>query len=141
MKNQGGKRTFYYAAVYRSDLTKNIIPVFQLFSEKHDIPSLSDVLSIFNRDLKVHSGSKNPVSMVTVDFSFALMNAVCKSFNDCSLFVYLELVYRTFVKKEPTPMPLTVIASCSVPVIKLFSDKLACLLRGQKKVVSLLLAK
>ena len=44
VKNQNGKRTFYYSAVFRSELTNNIIPVLEFFSEKHDIISISDVL-------------------------------------------------------------------------------------------------
>ena len=98
-------------------------------------------MSFIYRDLKLFSGSSLPISVVTVDFSFALMNAVCRSFNDCSLFLYLELAYRSFVLKESLPIKLTVIASCSVHVIKFFCDKLTNLTRPQKKVVSHVFAK
>ena len=125
VSNQNGKRTFYYSAVFKSELTNNIIPVFQFFSQRHDIPALSGIISEFDRDMKLASNSsKACISVVIVDFSFALMNAVSIGINKCSLFLYIELTHRIFVKQELMPLEITIIASCSVHVIKFFSNKL-----------------
>ena len=58
VKKQDNTRTFYYAAVYRSELTGAIIPLMEFFANRHDIASLSDILTCFNRYLKIFSGSK-----------------------------------------------------------------------------------
>lgn len=69
------------------------------------------------------------------------MNAISKAFNDCSLFVFIDLSYKVFIKKEMVPLKLTVIGSCTAHVMKFFCNKLVPIVRTQKKVVSLVFAK
>ena len=139
VKKQDNTRTFYYAAVYRSELTGAIILLMEFFANRHDIASLWDISTCFHRDLKFFSGSKCPMSIISVEFSFALMNSVSRAFNDCSLFIYNNLAYRLFIKKEDLPIALVTIASCSVQVIKIFSDKMSLLPKCPKKQLRLFL--
>ena len=81
------------------------------------------------------------ISIISVDFSFALINSVSRAFNDCSLFIYIDLAYRLFIKKEDLPISLVTIASCSVHVIKFFCDKMSSLPKSPKKTAATLFAK
>lgn len=88
------KRQFYYSIVYRSELTNSIIPLHQFISTQHDIANLSNCMSIFSRKLNLVSGRTNPIDTAVVDFSFALMNAISLSFNQCNLLLYIDMTYR-----------------------------------------------
>ena len=140
VKNKNG-RVFYYSAVFKSEITGDIIPVLQFLSCKHDVPSLSSPLAMFMRELRLFSGEVNPLSTVVTDFSFALMNAVSLSINNCSLLIYLDLAYRKFVELKEIPVDITPIASCSVHVIKFFSDRLKDFNKRSKTLLLLNFAK
>ena len=111
--------------MYWSGISQEIVPLFEFMSAKHNVPTLSGFMTEFNADLKKYSGSINPVKTITLDFSFALMNAASMAFNGCNLIIYIDMVYRKFVQKRPVHCNITIIASCSVHVIKFFSDRLA----------------
>ena len=116
------RKQFYYSIVYRNMLNNEIMPVMQSICSNHDISNLSNIFNLFSRELKISSNKNNPVELITIDFSFALMNAISLAFNGCSLYLYLEQAYRKFVLNEP--INLTVIASCSVHIFKFVCDKL-----------------
>ena len=54
-KSNEEKRQFYYTAVYKSEVSNEIVPVFDLLSCEHDIPSISYPLGKFYRDLKLRA--------------------------------------------------------------------------------------
>lgn len=140
VKNIGG-RAFYYSGVFRSELTNEIIPALQFFSCRHDVANITNVLNLFMRELRLFSGLDNPLTLVVIDFSFALMNSVSLSLNNCSLIIYLDLAYMQFIENKPLPIKLTCLASCSVHVIKFFSDQLKVFDRHHKKILLLNFAK
>ena len=124
-KSKGStKRQFYYSMVYRSEISNEIVPLSEFISSSHDINNLSTLLSICSRELKKSTGQSNSIDVIVIDFSFALINSASLAFNQCNLFCYLQLWYQKFVKNELENINLTIIASCSVHVIKFFSDKI-----------------
>ena len=116
------KRQFYYALVYRSELSNEIVPLAEFISSSHDVENLTTLLTICSRELK--TSTSRSMDLITVDFSFALMNAATLAFNQCNLFNYLQLIHQKFIKGDLDMLKVTIICSCSVHVIKFFSDKL-----------------
>ena len=140
VKNVDGK-IFYYSIVFKSKLSNDIIPLYQFLASKHDIPNITSCLAVFVRELKIFSGQERPISEIVIDFSFALMNSVCIAFNNCSLLIYLDILYRQCIQNMPPVCSLTYISSCSVHVIKFFTDKLKIFDRPSKKTLQLNFAK
>ena len=118
------KRQFYYTAVYRSELSQEIVPIFQFIASDHDVASLSSIFNIFARKLRLFASKESPIDVIVVDFSFSLMNSVSVAFNGCSLPIYLDYAHRKFALNLEILIELTIIASCSTHIIKFFSDKL-----------------
>ena len=118
------RRPFYYSLVYRSELTNEVIPLYEFISSNHDINTITFLLGILNRKMKKFSAKTCPIKTIVVDFSFALMNSVTMAFNGFNLFVYLEVVHRKFISKDPIVDEFTLVSSCSVHVIKFFADRL-----------------
>ena len=94
----GGRRQFYYSAVYRNPISGEITPVFQCISAFHDVASLLAPFKIFSRKLKLVSTKS--LKTITTDFSFALMQTVCQSFNDCNLYCYLLMLHSQITEKK-----------------------------------------
>ena len=68
-------------------------------------------------------------------------NAVCLAFNDASLFAYLDLAYRVLIKKQYYPFKLTVVASCTVHVMKFFSAQIKEMPKELKTAIMLIFGK
>ena len=134
VQQMGEKRTFYYAMVYRSELSSEVVQIFELLSSKHNVSSLSSYLRDFRNDICEYLGQKSPIKTIVVDFSFALMNAVSLAFNDCNLAMYLDFVYDCTVGGQKTKHEFVYIASCYVHVMKFMTSQISKnLLRLQRK--------
>lgn len=108
----GKRRQFYYSIVYRNPLSGDITPIFQCISAFHDVASLTNAFRIFSRSLKLTS--PNSLKVITVDFSFALMQTLCQSFNECNLYVYLLLMHgKVSGKSQTAHLEFKILASCS----------------------------
>ena len=137
--NNTGIRQFYYSIVYRSPITQEILPIFQCISSCHDVASLNNVFQIFSRMLKLTS--PNSLKVLTVDFSFALMQTLSQSFNGCDLNIFLLLIYSQIIEKKNQYIKFVMLASCSTHVLKFFTDKLKKFDKNSKKILTLNFAK
>ena len=64
------------------------------------------------------------------------------AFNDCSLFIYLDNAYKSFIRGESTPKKFTIIAICSTHAIKFISDRISSFYsKTEKRTVLLNFAK
>jgi len=94
--NAKGKRVFYYAGVVNID--GKIIPLLNFVSSEHNIAAISYYLMRFKHCF----GQKWPIfRTVVLDFSMALLNAVCESWNKLSLIDYINNCYKYCKSDEP----------------------------------------
>lgn len=76
------KYIFLYQIVVEGE--EQILPVFQMLSTKHDTISIQYWLQVLIKNAK-----QTPHECVS-DFSFALLNAITLSFNNCRLETYVK---------------------------------------------------
>lgn len=85
-QNQKSGAIFLYQAI-ASDVSQ-IVPLFQMLSEKHDANIIQYWLGEW-----LCSGGIIPHEVIT-NFSFALLNAVARAFNNCNLSDYVKLCLK-----------------------------------------------
>lgn len=83
----------------RSEKTDATIPICEFILSKHDVPSIENYLTVFNRECKLVS-KKKIFETITCDYSFALLNAITKAFCSLDLVNYLEKQYETIYEKK-----------------------------------------
>jgi len=94
--NVKGKRIYYYAGVV--NINGKIIPLLNFVSSEHNISAISCYLMRFKHCF----GQKWPIfRTVVLDFSMALLNAVCESWNKLSLIDYINNCYKYCKSDEP----------------------------------------
>lgn len=84
--NGDSKYVFLYQVVMKGE--DGILPVFQMISAQHDTISFDYWLKSF-----VKKTDRIPEE-VSCDFSLALLNGICLSFNECRLKTYVTDCYR-----------------------------------------------
>lgn len=86
-------RILFYAGVITTESNRRLYPVFSMLSSTHDTRAILKLLNDFkyvcqkNRNWPAFSG-------VVTDFSLAIINAACLSFNNCVLLDYLNMCYE-----------------------------------------------
>jgi len=104
--NEKGKRVFYYAGVVNID--GKLIPLLNFVSSEHNIAAISCYLMRFKHCF----GQKWPVfRTVVLDFSMALLSAVCESWNKLSLIDYINNCYK-YCKSDKPNQQFIVILLC-----------------------------
>ena len=131
--SKGKSRQFYYSGAFKSKKNNFTIPAFEFISSKHDIASLGSQMKFFARDLSLRANNSTPVKIVVTDFSFAIMNSVSLAFNDCSLLIYLDMIFKLIAKGENAYNNLTILATCSTHSIKFIADKISAHFGKDKK--------
>lgn len=96
------KRVYYYCGVCA--VKKNVDdikekarlqPMFEALSGEHDAHNLRLLLEDIKKDYEVkYPHSKWPIRYAITDFSFALINAICKAWNNMSVLRYINLTYK-----------------------------------------------
>ena len=109
------------------------MPAFENISSKHDIASLGSQMKFFARDLSLRANNSAPLRIVVTDFNFAIMNSVSLAFNDCSLPIYLDMIFKSIAKDENAYNNLTILATCSTHLIKFVAVKISAHLGKDKK--------
>lgn len=97
-----GKVIYYYAAVARDTTQqlkeqekRKIIPIFEAVSGAHDAFNIGLVLLEFKHHFDVkYPKMEWPIKNVVCDMSYALMNAVCHTWNKMKLIDYINLTYE-----------------------------------------------
>jgi len=111
-KNKRSGPIFLYQAVASG--ISGIVPLFQMLSEKHDANIIQYWMSEWLR-----CGGKIPHEVIT-DFSFALLNAVARAFNSCSLPQYIKICLK-YLNCEQVTMPLCRIRLDIAHIIKMIA--------------------
>lgn len=109
-KNKRSCAIFLYQAVASG--ISGIVPLFQMLSEKHD----ANIIQYWMNEW-LRCGGKIPCEVIT-DFSFALLNAVTRAFNSCSLPQYIKTCLK-YLNCEEVTMPTCRIRLDIAHVIKM----------------------
>lgn len=114
-QNQKSGAIFLYQAVASG--VNEIVPLFQMLSEKHDANIIQYWLGEWLR-----SGGTVPNEVIT-DFSFALLNAVAGAFNNCNLSNYIKLCLKclNYNKDAKTIVPKCFIRLDIAHIIKMIA--------------------
>jgi hypothetical protein len=115
-----------YSLVARDIKYKSIIPIGEFVTTSHSSNSISNKLSIIRDTLVDNYPTRNEKSypdIVVVDFSWASIHAINKTFNyNCSILSYLEWTHEILVLNKPNHllkiMNNTIIYLCSVHILK-----------------------
>lgn len=121
------KVIFYYALIltYKNtmtDVSQIAFPISEMLTERHDIESikswLDSTLLFFRNKLNIEL----PIfKRIITDKSFANLNAICESFNNCRFSQYLQDTYN-FVTKSLNIERYTIIHLCCAHLMKNLSD-------------------
>ena len=92
---------FIYSLVFHDKDRKIILPLAEFISTAHDSHTISTYLSKIKDDLE-RSIPKNGFQIapfICTDFSWSLLNAVCKVFNSCDFDFYIKWCYEMMFKR------------------------------------------
>ena len=111
------KRVNYYAAVLPGNGRGHPpLPVAEYMTSDNGVASLTSWLMNFLYDAEKIATLK--VQRVETDFSYALLHAVNKAFNDCSLVNYVNTCYKIATEAEVPNPPQTILHICTNHAIK-----------------------
>lgn len=107
----GEKKIFYYAGVTPdTSLELNpkerhkVLPLFECISNAHDGFNIGVLLSEFKTEFhKMFPTMPWPIKHAVTDFSYALLNAICWSWNQKKLIDYINCIYDSLKSKTPWP--------------------------------------
>ncbi|XP_030590058.1 uncharacterized protein LOC115783395 [Archocentrus centrarchus] len=92
------------------------LPVTELITNSHSIPSISHWLMEFKR--KLSHKTKIQISQVETDYSWALINSVLISFNKEDISVYLARAFNIVHGRTTGMTNFTVLHLCSAHIVK-----------------------
>lgn len=104
------KRILYYAIVVNKNGT--ILPIAEMITAVHDTVTISIFLKTFRHFVRIKRFAWPLFSIIVVDWSWALINAIMNEWNNMTVSEYLEKVYTTLNKKEKIDSNLIIVHSC-----------------------------
>lgn len=111
------KQVLYYALVLPGmGKNKPPLPVTEMVTNSHSIPSISHWLLEFKR--KLSYTTKRRIAQVETDYSWALINSVLLSFNKENISVYLDRAFELVSGQTETIPSFTVLHLCSAHILK-----------------------
>ena len=92
---------FLFSIVFHDKDKKLIMPLAEFISTAHDSHSISGYLYSIKLELErvLTKQTFQVAPIICTDFSFALLNAVCNVFNNCTLEFYLKWCFEVLFKK------------------------------------------
>ena len=115
------KRVLYYALVLPGmGKDKPPLPVTELLTNSHSIPSISYWLMEFER--KLSYTTKRRITQVETDYSWALINSVLLSFNKENISMYLIRAFEIVSGQTEQIPKFTVLHLCSAHIMKAVSQ-------------------
>ena len=111
-------KVFYHSVVLPADEWQPTLAVMELITCSHTVRNICSSLNIFIEKLKKYSLKWPIISIVESDFSKAMLQTCCKSFNNVDLQIYLNQTYVECEDPLIEAQPRTLIHVCSSHVIK-----------------------
>lgn len=112
------KRVFYYCLVLSKLENKPPIAVSEFITTGHSVRNISSSLDIFVEAIRKYTTIWPLVDLIEVDFSKAMIQSSCKSFNNFDLPIYLDKCHSLITKPEVENEDFTNIHVCSSHLIK-----------------------
>lgn len=119
----GRDNVFLYSAI----MQPGNIPVFEFLSADHRSVAIQSMMETFlNSVSAVNQGRRVTGLFVVVDYSYAMIHAVVKSFNECNLVTYLRTCHKIIMKKADALniTSMCIVVLCASHVIKAVSRRL-----------------
>jgi hypothetical protein len=96
--------------------SKNILSVADFFNSNHSSYSINKYLISIKHTLLKVSGTKSILpSIIVTDHSFALMNSVVQTFDNCSLLEYLHYVFE-LLHNETSKKTIESVLPCKLQI-------------------------
>lgn len=121
VKINGQKATFLYSIVCHDVQRKQIIPVFEFITTSHTSESIAKYITYGISRINQNPGTDKVFSLapiIVMDFSYAIINGVLNSCNNCSLTKYIDYCYNLLKKNDFTNYMPTHIYLCSTHFLK-----------------------
>jgi hypothetical protein len=126
---EGQSKPLLYSLVFHDKAKEFIFPLAEFLTTAQDSHSISSYLSTIKLELKrvIPKRSVQVAPVIVTDFSWALINGIMSTFNNCTADVYLNWCYDVLFKKESSYIILNVINVvqyiCSTHFLKLMIKK------------------
>ena len=122
------KRIYYYALVTGGNHNKSVtVPVAEMISNDHTVPSILHFLNKFKHALTKRKGKVANPKRIETDYSFPMINSVLLCFNNESIGKYLcrawNVLNFTYTKKQLSSF--TVLHLCASHMIKNFRNNIS----------------
>ena len=125
IKNKGlkptGKQVYFYALVVAGNTEEKIasMPLAEFMTNRHTAPTITHWLEEFLLSIQKFKGTKYLPSVVVTDFSWALLNSVCKTFNGRPLIDYINKCYVAMTENDNKFLDdKTIIHICAAHLLK-----------------------
>lgn len=116
------KAIFYYALAVRHPLESSPLPVAEMMSNDHTIPSITHFLDLFRRAYKQIYNKEVPVKRIEMDFSWAMINSSLRSFAVMTVSGYIQRCWE--VQDTNADLPTVVVHICAAHMIHAASRNL-----------------
>lgn len=114
------KKVLYVLVLPAMDKDKPPLPITELITSSHSIPSISHRLMEFKR--KLSYTTKRRIRQVETDYSWTLINSVLLSFNKENISVYLTRAFEIVSGQTEQSPNFTVLHLCSAYIVKAVSQ-------------------
>lgn len=96
----GQKKPYFFTIVFHDKPHKSIIPLANFITTAHDHLNISSFLTSIKSKIEIYSDQRSIIfpKIIVTDESMALVNAVLKTFNNCSLLIYLNWCFDILTK-------------------------------------------
>jgi hypothetical protein len=116
------KKALLYSLVAKAKhSTVPSVVVAELIMERHKAVEISTFLDSFVSDVRQIKPKGIIADSITVDFSYAMINAVSRSFNEENILHYIQRSYHGLMNDLPEVENKTKIFLCTGHILKAFS--------------------
>jgi len=130
------KKVYLYSLILPGDSEKGHFPVAEFISSMHSVPYITLFLSLVDHALKKLSTRSIIIDKIETDFSLALLQSACLSFNKMSLMNYLTVIFNKHENNERLEHGFTVIHICSSHLVKTVLRKSKTLMKNSRQIRS-----
>lgn len=97
---KGQKKPYFYTIVFHDKPNNSIIPLANFITTSHDHINISSYLTAIKSKIELFCDQRLIIfpKIIVTDESMALVHAVLKTFNNCSLLIYLNWCFDILTK-------------------------------------------
>lgn len=119
------KRIYYYGGVV--NINHKIYPMIEMITNDHTAESIVKCLNYFKSLWIMNKLTMPTFKYVVTDWSWASVNAIVSSWNDCKVLDYLFTAYDSIIRNQLLPQNITPVFFCYGHFMKMVSRHIATL--------------